>query len=160
MKNGCWMRYFEDMIVGETRSFGQYEVKREEVIDFASKFDPQPFHLDDDAAAKTHFGRLAASGWHTAGMTMRMMVDSWEVERLATLGSPGIDELNWYKPVYPGDVLRVETELLSKRRSKGRPDMGLTRTIQRVFNQHNDMVMSFVGNGMVSVRHPEVTDED
>ena len=109
-------RYFEDMEVGSIDRFGRYEVTREEVLDFAGRYDPQPFHLSDEAAAKSIFGRVAASGWHTAAMTMRMSVDHFRTNRQAGLGSPGIDELKWLKPVYPGDTLRCE----AKKSSTGR----------------------------------------
>lgn len=150
------MRYFEDMEVGaRTRAPGTYKVTREEVIEFATKYDPQPFHLDDEAAKATFFGRLSASGWHTGAMVMRLMVDTWKhAEPTAGLGSPGIDELRWVKPVYPGDELSVEMELISKRRSKSRPDMGLTKTRQTVFNQDGEVVMTMVSNGLIRVRDP------
>ncbi|KCZ82699.1 MaoC domain-containing protein [Hyphomonas adhaerens MHS-3] len=155
------MRYYEDLVIGTlTKSELTYEVTREEVIDFAGKYDPQPFHLDDDAAAKTHFGRLSASGWHTAAMVMRMMVEGWSTqEPTASLGSPGVDELRWRKPVYPGDTLRVESKLIGKRRMKSRPDMGLTKTEQTVYNQDNEIVMTMVSNGLVQVRDPESSAE-
>ena len=147
--------YYEDLEVGQKSSFGHYEVTREEVLDFAQKYDPQPFHLSDEAAAKTHFGRLAASGWHTAAMQMNMLVKEWSQHSVASLGSPGLDELKWMKPVYPGDTLRVESELIEKRRSASRPEMGLTKTRSTVFNQHDEPVMSMIANGMVRVRNPE-----
>ena len=146
------MEYFEDLQVGHVERYGRYEVTREEVLDFARKYDPQAFHLDDEAAAQTHFGRLAASGWHTCAMTMRMNVDHWETRQQAGLGSPGLDSVRWIKPVYPGDVLRVESELLEKRQSKSRPEMGIIKTEVRVFNQDDVMVMSYVANGMVKTR--------
>ena len=151
------MRYYEDLVIGTvTKSDRTYEVTREEVIDFASKYDPQPFHLDDEAAAQTHFGRLSASGWHTAAMTMRMMVEGWQTqEPSASLGSPGVDELRWKKPVYPGDTLRVESKLVFKRRMKSRPDMGLMKSEQTVYNQDGDVVMTMVSNGLIQVRNPD-----
>lgn len=150
------MLYYEDLVVGTvTKSERTYEVTREEVIDFASKYDPQAFHLDDDAAAKTHFGRLSASGWHTAAMTMRMMVEGWKTqEPTAGLGSPGVDELRWKKPVYPGDTLRVESKLISKRRMNSRREIGLMKSEQTVYNQDGDVVMTMVSNGMIQVRDP------
>ena len=150
------MRYFEDMVIGtRTHASRTYKVTREEVIEFAMKYDPQPFHLDDDAAKTTFFGRLSASGWHTGAMVMRMMVDTWkDTEPSAGLGSPGIDELRWVKPVYPGDELSVEMELIDKRRSKSRPDMGLTKTRQTVTNQNGEVVMTMVSNGLMRVRDP------
>ena len=90
--------YYEDLEIGAKQSFGRYEVTRNEVLDFANKYDPQPFHLDDEAAAETHFGRVSASGWHTCAMTMRMLVENMASNRQAGLGSPGVDELRWKKP--------------------------------------------------------------
>lgn len=146
--------FFEDLVVGQTDRFGRYEVRREEVIDFARAYDPHDFHLSDEAAAKTHFGRLAASGWHTCAMTMRMTVDEMHARGLASLGGAGVDELRWLAPVYPGDVLRVESELLEKRRSRSRPEMGLIRRRNTVFNQENRAVMSFLVTGMIALRDP------
>lgn len=153
------MIHYEDLVVGETERFGAYAVTREEVIEFASKYDPQPFHLSDDAAAQTYFGKLSASGWHTAAMTMRMMVDNFTEKRRASLGSPGIDELRWLKPVYPGDTLSVESELVEKRRSKSRPEMGTMRARSTTFNQHGDAVMTLISNGLIAVRDPAAETE-
>jgi len=150
------MQYFEDIIVGATASFGCYEVTRDEVIAFAAKYDPQPFHLSDEAAAQTHFGRLSASGWHTCAMVMAMVVENLKANRQAGLGSPGIDTLKWLKPVYPGDVLRCETEVLEKRVSASRPDIGIYKGLMRVFNQDDVMVMTFVSNGLVQTRPADV----
>jgi acyl dehydratase len=144
--------YFEDLEIGAKASFGHYEVTREEVIDFASKYDPQPFHLSDEAAAQTHFGRLSASGWHTCAMVMRMLVDNMTERRQAGLGSPGLDELRWLKPVYPGDVLRVETELVSKKQSQSRPEMGSFQSLVSVFNQDGVKVCSMKSIGLIRVR--------
>ena len=149
------MQYFEDIEVGRTASFGSYAVTREEVMDFAAKYDPQPFHLSDEAAAQTHFGRLSASGWHTCAMVMSMVVANLKENQQAGLGSPGIDELKWVKPVYPGDTLRCETEILEKRVSASRPEMGIFKSRMRVFNQDDVMVMTFVSNGLVATRPTE-----
>ncbi len=146
------MQYFEDLEVGAKQSFGSYAVTREEVIEFAAKYDPQPFHLSDEAAAKTHFGRLSASGWHTCAMAMSMAVENLKNHRQAGLGSPGIDELKWLKPVYPGDTLRVETEVLEKRASASRPEMGIFKSRMTVFNQHDVAVMAMVSNGLIATR--------
>src|SRR3546814_2579386 len=127
------------------------------MIDFASKYDPQPFHLDDAAAAATYFGRLSASGWHTAAMAMRMIVDDMKAHEQAGLGSPGIDELRWLKPVYPGDTLRCESEVLSKRRSASRPEMGLFESELTVLNQHDERVMTMRSTGLI--RSEEHTSE-
>lgn len=146
------MIYFEDIAVGAKTAFGSYTVTRAEVIEFAQKFDPQPFHLNDEAAAKTHFGRLAASGWHTTAMTMAMVVENLLNTQQAGLGSPGIDELRWKKPVFPGDILRCETEVLEKKQSGSRPEMGSYRSRMQVFNQHDEVVMTFISIGLISVR--------
>ena len=122
------MIYFEDLEVGRETEFGRYEVTREEVLEFARKYDPQPFHLSDEAAAKTHFGRLAASGWHTCAMTMAVIVRHLTDEEQAGLGSPGVDELRWLKPVYPGDILIVNGRILEKTPSRSKPDLGSFRT--------------------------------
>ncbi len=150
------MIYFEDLEVGGKRSFGRYEVTREEVMDFARKYDPQIFHLDDEAAAQTHFGRLSASGWHTCAMTMRMLVDSMTEVQQAGLGSPGIDSLRWAKPVYPGDVLRVETEVIEKRRSQSKDWLGLFKSRAQTFNQNDEVVLDMISNGLIKVREPSV----
>ena len=150
--------YFEDLEIGTKASFGRYEVTREEVLEFAAKYDPQPFHLSDEAAAKTHFGRISASGWHTCAMTMRMLVDNITERKQAGLGSPGQDELRWHRPVYPGDVLRVQTELLEKTRSRSRPEMGSFKSIVTVLNQNDEKVMTFRSIGLIAVRNPETRD--
>lgn len=153
------MIHYEDIEVGNRQSFGRYEVTREEVVDFATRFDPQAFHLSDEAAAKTYFGRLSASGWHSCAMTMRMLVDNMSVVEQAGLGSPGVDNIRWIKPVYPGDVLRCETEVIEKRRSKSRPDMGLFKSRCRTFNQDGDMVLEMVSNGLIKVRNPDAAED-
>lgn len=137
------MLYFEDMQVGLKRSFGRYEVTLDEVLEFARKYDPQPFHLSDEAAAETHFGRLAASGWHTCAMTMSMNVEAMKENPSAGLGAAGVDELRWLKPVYPGDTLRCETEVVEVRPSNSRPDIGSIRSQTTTFNQHDEPVMRF-----------------
>ena len=152
------MKYYEDIAVGDARSFGHYEVTREEVMDFARKYDPQPFHLDDDAAAATHFGRLSASGWHTCSMTMAMMVENMRSEKSAGLGSPGVDQLRWKKPVYPGDTLRCETEIIEKRRSASRPEMGIFKSSIRTYNQNDEVVLEMISNGLISTREPGGSD--
>ena len=137
------MIYLEDLKVGQQSSFGSYNVTREEVIDFASKYDIQPFHLSDEAAAKTHFGRIAASGWHTCAMTMAMIAENVVETEQAGLGSPGVDELRWLKPVYPGDTLRVESEIVEVRPSRSKPEIGSFRSAVTVLNQDDVAVMTF-----------------
>src|SRR3546814_12282884 len=125
---------------GEKASFGAYPVTGEEVIEFASKDDMQPFPLSDEAAAKTHFGRIAASGWHTCAMTMAMIAKNVVETEQAGLGSPGVDELRWLKPVYPGDTLRIECEVVDVRPARSPPDIGSFRTAVTVLNQDDGPV--------------------
>ena len=146
------MQYFEDIEVGSKQSFGSYAVTRDEVIAYAEKFDPQPFHLSDKAAAQTHYGRLSASGWHTCGMVMSMVVANLKANEQAGLGSPGLDELRWLKPVFPGDTLRCETEVIDKRASRSRPEMGSYRSTMTVFNQDDVAVLTFISIGLVRTR--------
>ena len=137
------MIWFEDLEVGAEDYFGSYEVTREEVIDFARKYDPQPFHLSDEAAAKTHFGRLAASGWHTCAMTMAVIARHVVKTEQAGLGSPGVDELRWLKPVYPGDTLHVRSKLVETRPSRSKPEIGSFRSATTVTNQDGVPVLTF-----------------
>ena len=137
------MIYFEDLEVGADTYYGSYEVTREEVLDFARKYDPQPFHLSDEEAAKTHFGRLSASGWHTCAMTMAVIARFVVNEEQAGLGSPGVDELRWLKPVYPGDTLHVRGKIVDKTPSRSKPQIGSFRTETAVTNQHDVPVMRF-----------------
>ncbi|HST37829.1 MAG TPA: MaoC family dehydratase [Allosphingosinicella sp.] len=149
------MRYFEDLEVGAETEFGSYEVTREEVLDFARKFDPQPFHLSDEAAAKTHFGRLAASGWHTCAMTMAVIVEGMsQGEGQAGLGSPGVDELRWLKPVYPGDTLHVRGKIVEKTPSRSKPHLGTFRTQTTVTNQDGVRVMQMTSIVLI-LKRPE-----
>jgi acyl dehydratase len=138
------MIYFEDLKVGTETDYGSYEVTREEVLEFAHKYDPQPFHISDEEAAKTHFGRIAASGWHTAAMTMAVIARHVVDQKQAGLGSPGIDDLRWRRPVYPGDTLHVRGEILEKTPSRSRPEIGSFRTQTIVTNQDDQVVMTFV----------------
>lgn len=152
------MIYFEDLEVGAETYFGSYEVTREEVLEFAGRYDPQPFHLSDEEAAKTHFGRVAASGWHTAAMTMAVIARHVVKHRQAGLGSPGIDELRWKKPVYPGDKLYVRGQILEKTPSRSRPEMGSFRTRTTVTNQDDQVVMTFTSIVLIRRRpadHPQ-----
>jgi len=151
------MRYFEDLAVGEETYFGSYEVTREEVIEFAEKYDPQPFHLSDEHAAKTHFGRIAASGWHTCAMTMAVIARHVVDDGQAGLGSPGIDELRWLKPVYPGDTLYVRGKIVETRPSQSKPDIGSFRTETTVTNQDDVPVMRFTSIVLMRRRPPEET---
>jgi len=149
------MRYFEDLVVGAETEFGSYDVTREEVIEFARKYDPQPFHLSDEAAAKTHFGRIAASGWHTCAMTMAVIARKVVDDEQAGLGSPGIDELRWLKPVYPGDTLNVRGEIIEKTPSRSKPDIGSFRTRTTVTNQDGMSVLTFISIVLIRRRPAE-----
>ena len=122
-------------------------VTREAVLAFASQFDPQPFHLDEGAAAASLFGRLSASGWHTCAMAMRMMCDAYLLDA-ASLGSPGIDALRWLKPVYPGDTLQMRMHVLEARPMASKPHVGLVRSRWDVRNQDDDPVLTMEGWGM------------
>jgi acyl dehydratase len=150
------MLYFEDLEIGKETDFGRYEVTREEVLEFARKYDPQPFHLSDEAAAKTHFGRLAASGWHTCAMVMAVTVEHlMSGEPQAGLGSPGIDELRWLKPVYPGDTLHVRGRIVDKTPSRSKPDLGSFRSQTVVTNQDDVPVLTFTSIVLIRRRPPE-----
>lgn len=140
--------YFEEVVVGTVLEFGSKTVTKDEIMDFAKKYDPQLFHIDEDAANDSIYGGLIASGWHTGSMAMRMMVDHM-VNQRAGLGSPGWDNLKWLKPVRPGDTLRVRSEVVDKKRSKSRPQMGTVFGKIEVFNQHDELVMCFDSIGMV-----------
>ena len=148
-------RYFEDVSAGDVYELdGRYEVTREEVLDFAEQYDPQPFHLDDEAAADSIFGSLAASGWHTASMCMRLLVDDF-LEPETSMGARGVDELRWIRPVYPGDTLRVEVEILETRGSESRPEMGHVRTQLTGYNQDDEPVIAWKAMGMTRKRNAE-----
>ncbi len=145
--------YWEDFTAGRVFEFGDKPVTADEIVRFARDFDPQPFHLDDEAAKKSLFGGLCASGWHTCAMAMRLMCDN-VLNRSASLGSPGIDNIRWLKPVRPGDHLRVRLVVLDARPSASRPQVGLVRTRWELLNQHNEEVMQMESNGMFGRRAP------
>jgi len=143
--------HWEDFPVGSTRAFGALRITREAIVDFARQFDPQPFHLDEAAARESMFGALCASGWHTAALAMRMMCDEYLLDA-ASLGSPGIENLRWLKPVFPGDVLSMRLEVLEARPMASRPGVGLVRTRWELRNQHGDNVLTMEGWGMFGRR--------
>lgn len=143
--------YFEDFEVGRTIEVGSRTVTEEEIVDFAKQFDPQPFHVDRDAAEKSMYGGIIASGWHTCGMMMRLMVDGF-LRESASLGSPGVDEIRWLKPVRAGDTLTVTTTALEKRPSGSKPDRGVVVTQWRATNQHGELVVTVKGMGMFKRR--------
>lgn len=144
-------RYFEDYVVGTVRGFGSITVEEAEVIDFARRFDPQPFHTDPEAARQSIYGHLIASGWHTAGLMMRLLVEHY-LSPGASLGSPGVDELRWLKPVRPGDTLSVRVTVLEAAVSRSKPDRGLVRSHVEVLNQHGEVVMTMKAMNIVRCR--------
>jgi acyl dehydratase len=146
-------RYFEDYIEGDSYRFGSIAVDADEVISFAKRFDPQNFHTDPDAAKLTQFGGLIASGWHTAGLTMRLYVEHY-LTHVASLASPGLDELRWLKPVRPGDMLSVRVTVLKATPSKSKPDRGAVTSRVEVFNQRDETVMTFTCVNIIGRRRP------
>ena len=143
--------YFEDFRVGDRAPLPERHVSEEEIIAFARQFDPQPFHTDVEAARSSIYGGLIASGWHTCSLAMRMMCDSYLLET-ASLGSPGVDQVRWLKPVRPGDTLHGERITLEARISESKPDRGIITTEWRIFNQHDELVMSMRGVGLFGRR--------
>ncbi|MEN6542981.1 MaoC family dehydratase [Parvibaculum sp.] len=146
--------YWEDFKVGDTLEFGSKHVTREEILEFAREFDPQPFHLDEDAAKKSILGGLCASGWHTTAMLKRMICDAF-VRESASVGIPSIEEIRWKKPVYVDDVLSVKRTCIERRTSRSQPGMGLTRFAYEVFNQKQEVVMTMVGWVKYGRRHAD-----
>ena len=145
--------YWEDMQVGHVQQLGTLSPTREEIIAFATQFDPQPFHLDEEAAKASVFGGLCASGWHTCAMAMRLMVTNF-LQASSSLGSPGLENIQWPKPVFPGDVLRLQSTVLQTRPMNSRPHVGLVRNHWEMFNQDGDKVLNMDGRGMFGRRHP------
>jgi acyl dehydratase len=145
--------YWEDLTVGSVRDLGTASMTAAEIKDFASKFDPQPFHLDEEAARDSMFGALCASGWHTCAVAMGLTVRNFLLES-ASLGSPGLESLKWLKPVYPGDTLRLRHVILEARPLRSRPDVGMVRSRWEMSNQHGEPVMQMEGYGMFRRRHP------
>ncbi|HZY05052.1 MAG TPA: MaoC family dehydratase [Anaeromyxobacteraceae bacterium] len=144
--------YWEDFPVGKVREFGGVAVTAEEIVRFARQFDPQPFHLDEEAAKRSAFGGLVASGWHTCALAMRMECDAY-LSDTASAGSPGVDALRWLRPVRPGDVLRVRTTVVEARPLRSKPHLGLVRKRWEVLNQHGEPVMEMIGSAML-LRRP------
>ena len=141
-------RYFEDYIPGSVYEFGTKLVDENEIVEYARKYDPQIFHTDPDAARKTPFGGIVASGWHTAGMAMKLLVEHY-IPHGAGAGSPGVDELRWHTPVRPGDVLSVRVTILDARLSKTKTDRGIIRSHIEVLNQRREVVTSWKGMAMM-----------
>jgi acyl dehydratase len=146
-------RYFEDYTPGAVYEFGSIAVTEAEIIEFARRYDPQEMHIDPEAAARGNFGGLIASGWQTATIMMRLLVDRF-LPKNASLGSPGIDELRWVRPVRPGDVLRIRVSILDATRSRSKPDRGMVRTLVEVLNQSGEIVMSLKPMNIIGCRGP------
>ena len=147
------MLYFEDHEAGSVFQFGFILAGEEEMISFAKRYDPQVFHADPEAAKETAFGGVIASGWFTGSLAMRLIVDQ-RLSRVANLGSPGIDEVRWWKPVRPGDVLSVRLTIIEARRSQSKPDRGIVKVLIEVLNQSEEKVMSWKGTNIVLCRNP------
>jgi acyl dehydratase len=139
--------YFEDFEVGKTIDVGSYTMEEAEILDFARKFDPQPFHVDKAAAAASIYGGIIASGWHTCGVIMRLIVDGF-LHKAASMGSPGLEQVRWIKPVRPGDTLSVTTTALEVRPSNSKPDRGIVVNEWRATNQNGELVCTVTGMGM------------
>lgn len=137
-------RWFEDFRPGEVEEFGACEVTQAAILAYAAEFDPQPFHTDPEAAKTSIYGGLIASGWHTVGIMMRLLVDHY-IPRNASLGSPGVDELRWLAPVRPGDRLRVRVAVQEALPSRSRPDRGSVRSLMETLNQRDEVVMTVRG---------------
>lgn len=145
--------YWEDLQPGQVRDLGKVTPTREAIIEFATQFDPQPFHLDDEAAQASVFGALCASGWHTCSMAMRLMVDHFLVES-SSLGSPGLENIRWHKPVFPGDTLQLRIDITDTRPMRSRPHVGMVRMVWEMSRQDGEKVLSMEGWAMFGRRHP------
>jgi acyl dehydratase len=144
-------RYFEDYAVGAVYEFGSLVVSEAEIVAFAERFDPQPFHVDREAAQESIYGGIIASGWHSSSMLMRLLVDNF-LSSVASMGSPGVDEIRWPKPVRPNDELTLRVTVLEARVSMSKPDRGVMKTLSELFNQDRELVMSLRSTGFVGRR--------
>jgi acyl dehydratase len=143
--------YFEDFPPGDVRESPPRTITREEMVEFARQYDPQPFHLDDEAAKKTIYGGLIGSGWLTVSVMMRLLWDTM-LKDTVSLGSPGSDEIRWLKPVRPGDTLRARFTVVEAIPSRSKPDRGVVKTFTEILNQHGEVVMTMRGMGMFGRR--------
>jgi acyl dehydratase len=150
-------RWFEDYVPGAVHDLGSVVVDEQEVIAFARQFDPQFFHLDNERAKKSAFGGLIASGWHTASMVMRLIVEHY-LSEVSSEGSPGIDQLRWLRPVRPGDQLSVRVTVLDARRSRSQPERGIIRSQIETLNQKGEIVMHLTSTIFIRCRNPEDSD--
>ena len=154
------LRYFDDYLPGATYECGSFSVSEAEILSFAKQFDPQSFHVDPEAAARGPFGGLLASGWHTAALVMRQLVDHY-LSAEASLGSPGLDEMRWSNPVRPGDTVRVRATVAETRRSLSKPDRGIMKTVIEAVNQDGRAVMRATATNFLRVRpDPDTPDPD
>ena len=144
-------QYWEDVEIGTRRELGSYTFTQDEIVAFARKYDPQPFHIDPEAAKQSMFGGIIASGWHTVGLMMRLYVEYY-LSNVASLVSPGIDDLRWHKPVRPGDRLSVRVTIAKTVASKSKPDRGIVTSLVEVYNQHSELVMSLTAMNIILKR--------
>ncbi len=144
-------RFFEDFRPGEVLEFGDYLVTEDEIVEFAKRYDPQPFHVDHQAAERSIYGGLIASGWMTGSIVMRMLVEHF-IAPASSMGSPGVDEIRWPKPVRPGDRLKLRVTVVDTRRSQSKPDRGIVQLQQEAINQDGETVMSIRGMGLYKCR--------
>jgi acyl dehydratase len=150
--------YWEDLHPGSVREMGSVTVSPEEIKEFASQFDPQPFHIDEAAGRRSIYGNLCASGWHTCSLAMRLTVDNF-LNESSSMGSPGLETLRWLKPVYPGDTLRLEHTITESRPMRSRADIGIVRSVWEMYNQEDEKVLQMEGYGMFRRRHPATEEE-
>jgi acyl dehydratase len=150
--------YWEDLTAGSVRDLGTVTVSAEEIKKFAQQFDPQPFHLDEAAGQSSIFGNLCASGWHTCSLAMKLTVENLLADS-SSKGSPGVENLRWLKPVYPGDTLRLKHTILESRALRTRTDTGLVRAGWEMFNQNGEKVLQMEGLGMFGRRNPATPEE-
>jgi acyl dehydratase len=146
-------RFFEDYVVGRVYEFGEIGVSEPEIIEFATRYDPQYFHVDPARAAATEFGGIIASGWHTVSLVMRLYVDHY-LSHVASLASPGVEDVRWPNPVRPGDTLKIRVTILEARPSRSKPDRGIVRAKMEAINQKDELVLSMVGMSIIG-RRPE-----
>jgi acyl dehydratase len=144
-------RFFEDYVAGAVHELGGFRMEEVEIVEYARRFDPLPFHVDPTAARDSGFGGIIASGWHTSARVMRLMVDHY-ISSVAFLGSPGVDEIRWPRPVRPGDALTVRVTVLEARRSRSKPERGIVKSLIEVRNQHAELVMTSKGVALYRCR--------
>ncbi len=150
--------YWEDLQPGSVQELGSVSLTAQEIKDFATQFDPQPFHVDEAAGRRSIYGDLCASGWHTCALMMRLTVDNF-LSQSSSMGSPGVENLRWLKPVYPGDTLFLRQTILESRPLRKRLDLGLVRSSSELFNQDSEKVLHMEGYGMFGRRHPATPEE-